>query len=128
MEKVNLEMPYDVALTTSENDSLFVVLLFTSLERADYFHHLLVWNYDVSLNVLKEEDGKFTFIFESSNSPQLIHIKTKRTLDNNPTLKKLLDESYKNYSYLTCGYTFEQRLYYNQERVYPLTLSHYDGK
>ena len=120
----DLELPYDVAVTTSDNDSFYIVFLFSSAEKAEYFHHILVFTREIDLKVLKEDSGKFTFIFESSNSPQTLVIKTNRTLENNPPLNKILDKDYREYSYLTFGYKEKEQLFYNQVNSYPLFLSY----
>lgn len=120
----DLELPYDVAVTTSDNDSFYIVFLFSSAEKAEYFHHILVFTREVDLKVLKEDSGKFTFIFESSNSPQALVIKTNRTLENNPPLNKILNKDYREYSYLTFGYKEKEQLFYDQVNSYPLFLSY----
>lgn len=120
----DLELPYDVAITTSDNDSFYIVFLFSSTQKAEYFHHILVFTREIDLKVLKEDSGKFTFIFESSNSPQALLIKTNRTLENNPSLNKILDKDYKEYSYLTFGYKEKEQLFYDQVNSYPLFLSY----
>ena len=120
----DLELPYDVAVTTSDNDSFYIVFLFSSAEKAEYFHHLMIFTREINLQVLIEDSGKFTFVFDSSNSPQTLLIKTGRTLENNPPLSKILDENYKEYSYLTFGYKVEEQLFYDQVNSYPLFLSY----
>ena len=121
----DLELPYDVAVTTSNNDSFYIVFLFSSAEKAEYFHKLLIFTREINLHVLKEDDGKFTFIFESTNSPQAIKIRTNRTLENNPPLNKILEDDYKEYSYLTFGYKENEQLFYDQNNAYPLFLNYY---
>ena len=120
----DLELPYDVAVTTSDNDSFYVVFLFSTAQKAEHFHQCLIYKREINLHVLKENNGKFTFVFESSNSPQAIFIKTNRTLENNPPLNKILDEDYKEYSYLTFGYKEKEQLFYDQVNSYPLFLSY----
>lgn len=120
----DLELPKDVAIIESENNSLFIVFIFSNVEKAEYFNHLLLFKREVDLNVHKEDSGKFTFVFSSSNSPHSIVIQTNRTLDNNPPLNKILDENYKEYSYLTCGYKVGEQVLYDTRNSYPLFLKY----
>lgn len=119
-----LELPYDVAVIQSANNSCYLVLLFTDAEKCEYFHGALIYNHECDLKVNVEDDGKHTFVFISSNSPQNIVIKTNRDLDNNVLLNILLDEDYKDYSYLTCGYKSGQQVYHLQDVAYPIVLSY----
>ena len=121
----DLELPYDVAVTTSENDSCFIVFLFSSAEKANYFFESLIYTRSCNLQVSKETDGKYTFHFQSSNSPLVLKIQTKRTIDNSPMLNILLDGNYKDYSYLSCGYKIEQQVLYPPDVAYPLFLSYF---
>jgi hypothetical protein len=121
----DLELPYDVAILTSVNDSCFFVFLFSSSEKSEYFYNTLIFNRECNLEVFKEKDDKFTFHFQSSNSPQTLKIKTNRTLENSPQLSLITDKNYKEYSYLTCGYKIEQQVFYPQEVAYPLNLSYF---
>lgn len=125
MIEVNLGLPYDVAVVTSDNESCFIVFLFPSTEKAEYFYNALILNRECNLEVFEESDNKYTFYFQSSNSPLTIKIPTSRTLDNSPQLKLMTDESYKEYSYLTCGYKIEQQVFYPQNVSYPLFLSYF---
>lgn len=125
MVQINLELPYDVAVVTSDNDSCFIVFLFSSAEKSEYFYNALILNRECDLQVFKEVSGKYTFYFNSSNSPQTLVIPTNRTLDNNEQLKKITDDNFKDYSYLTCGYKIEQQVFYPQNVAYPLTLSYF---
>lgn len=125
MISVNLELPYDVTVTTSDNDSFYVVFLFSSVEKSEYFYDALILNRECSLQVFEEFDGKYSFYFQSSNSPQILKIITNRTVDNSPQLKLITDTDYKEYSYLTCGYKIEQQVFYPQEVSYPLFLSYF---
>jgi len=120
----DLEFPYDVAITTSDNDSLYIVLLFKSQEKAEYFHKTLIFTREVDLHATKNKEGKFTFIFQSSNSPQSIVIPTNRSTTNNPPLLKLSDTNYKEYSYLSCGFKIKDQLMYDQANSYPLFLTY----
>lgn len=119
----DLELPYDVAVTTSENNSCFIVFLFKSAEKSEYFYNTLILNRECNLQVFEESDGKYTFYFQSSNSPQTLVIKTDRTLDNNSQLRLITDKDYKEYSYLTCGYKIEQQVF-RPQLSYPLFLSY----
>ena len=121
----DLELPYDVAVTTSENNSCFIVFLFKSVEKSEYFYNTLILNRECNLQVFEEADGKYTFYFQSSNSPQTLVIKTDRTLDNNSQLRLITNKDYKEYSYLTCGYKIEQQVFYPQNVSYPLFLSYF---
>lgn len=121
----DLELPYDVAITTSENNSCYIVFLFKSVEKSEYFYNTLILNRECNLQVFEEVDGKYTFYFQSSNSPQTLVIKTDRTLDNNSQLKLITDKDYKEYGYLTCGYKIEQQVFYPQDVAYPLFLSYF---
>ncbi|NJM80886.1 MAG: hypothetical protein HC854_17035 [Flavobacterium sp.] len=121
----DLELPYDVAVTTSDNDSCFIVFLFSSPEKSECFYNALIFNRECNLEVFEEPDGKHTFYFQSSNSPQTWVIKTDRTLENNSQLKLITDKDYKEYSYLTCGYKIEQQVFYPQDVAYPLFLSYF---
>lgn len=120
----DLEFPYDVAVIQSANNSCYLVLLFTNTEKCEYFYSVLIHNHTCDLKINVEDNGKHTFIFSSSNSPQNIIIKSNRDLDNNILLNMLLDEDYKDYSYLTCGYKNEQQVFHLQDVAYPLILSY----
>lgn len=120
----DLELPYDVAVTTSENNSCFIVFLFKSVEKSEYFYNTLILNRECNLQVFEEAGCKYTFYFQSSNSPQTLVIKTDRTLDNNSQLRLITNKDYKEYSYLTCGYKIEQQVFYPQNVSYPLFLSY----
>jgi hypothetical protein len=120
----NLELPYDVVVVTSDNDSIFIVLLFSSADTGYNFYKTLMFNKELILYLKKESDDRFSFIFESSASSQIIKINTKRTLKNNPNLNKLLDESYLEYSYLTYGYLNSEQLLYNSQNSYPLFVKY----
>jgi hypothetical protein len=124
MKEVNLELPYDVAVITSDNGSCFIVFLFSSTEKSEYFYSALIFNRKCNLEVFKEDDGKYSFYFQSSNSPQTLKIATSRTLNNSPQLALITEESYKDYTYLTCGYKIEQQVFYPQDVAYPLFLTY----
>ena len=124
MIDINLELPYDVAIVTSDNDSCFIVFLFKSVEKSELFYNALILNRECNLEVFEETDGKYTFYFQSSNSLQTLKVKTNRTLENSPQLKLITDKDYKDYSYLTCGYKVEQQVFYPQNVSYPLFLSY----
>lgn len=119
----NLELPYDVAVTTSENNSCFIVFLFKSVKKSEYFYNTLILNRECNLQVFEEADGKYTFYFQSYNSPMTMKIPTSRTLDNSPQLSLITDEDYKEYSYLTCGYKIGQQVF-RPQLSYPLFLSY----
>lgn len=121
----DLELPYDVAVVTSDNDSCFIVFLFSSVEKAEFFFECLIYKKECNLEVFEESDGKYTFYFQSSNSPQTLKIKTDRTVENSPQLSLILDSNYKDYSYLSCGYKIEQQVFYPQDVAYPLFLSYF---
>lgn len=124
MKTINLEKPQDVAPIVTENKSLNLVLIFSNFEKAELFHQALIFNHDIGLQVIKEDSGTFTFIFESSNSPLATVIPTKRTIDNNPTLKFITDKNFKDYVYLTFGYKNGQQVMYNQSHSYPVSLTY----
>ena len=124
MKSINLELPYDVAIITSDNVSCFIVFLFKSVEKSELFYNALILDRECNLEVFEEVDGKYTFYFQSSNSPQTLKVKTNRTLENSPLLELITDKDYKDYSYLTCGYKVEQQVFYPQNISYPLFLSY----
>lgn len=125
MININLELPYDVAIVTSDNNSCFIVFLFKSVEKSELFYNTLILDRECNLEVFEEADGKYTFYFQSSNSPQTLKVKTNRTLENSPQLKLITNKDYKDYSYLTCGYKVEHQVFYPQNVSYPLFLSYF---
>lgn len=96
--------PYDVAILSEPNDSLKIVFLFKTPSDAALFYSALLKDKDFSLNVMKYDEGNYSFFLKSSNSPNIIEIHTSRTDENNPQIKMLSDTNYKDYTYLTCGY------------------------
>ncbi|MFV8333546.1 hypothetical protein [Flavobacterium sp. GSP14] len=124
MKIINLPIPLDVAPIISENKSLMLVILFNTPERAEIFHQHFIFNQEISLDVLENEDKTFTFVLHSSNSPQYAAIKTRRTVDNNPPLKAIADNDFKDYVYLTFGYKKNKQVLYNQSHSYPVFLNY----
>jgi hypothetical protein len=100
--------PYDVATLIKPNQSVSIVLLFRNGNDAGRFFHAFFKNKDFDLDIIKQDDGKYSFQIESSNSPSTVVVNTQRTEKNNETIKKLTDPDYRDYVYLTCGYKNEQ--------------------
>ena len=106
MKIVNLPIPLDVAPILTQNNSLMLVILFENSERAEKFHKY------------------FIFIIHSSNSAHSASISTKRTVENNPPLKVITDNDFKDYVYLTFGYKEKGQVLYNQSHSYPIFLNY----
>ena len=124
MKTINLPLPYDVAPIVTKNNSLMLVILFNTPERAEIFHQYLIYNQEISMDFVENKDKTFTFILHSSNSPQATIIKSGRTVENNPPLKLITDDNFKDYVYITFGYKHEQQVLYNQSYSYPVFLNY----
>ena len=116
---MKLALPTDVAPIKTENESLFLVFIFPDEETSWSFYLGLIKDKEISLGILKEDTGTYTFIFRSSNSPQEFHIKTPRTVENNSQLKMITNPDYTDYCYLSCGYKAkqQQQILYNPEGI-----------
>lgn len=121
-EVYGLEFPHNVALETTVNDSLFIVLLFSSPAKSEYFYNTLINGRECDLNVFKEDNGNYTFIFRTNISPQDIVIKSDRNLNNTPKLSLITNPDYQDYSYLTCGFLEKEKVFYPKDVSYPLFL------
>lgn len=124
MKPINLPLPYDVAPIVTPNNSLMLVILFDTPERAEMFHKYLIYEQEIRMDFMENKDKTFTFILYSSNSPQATVIKSGRTLENNPPLKLIIDDNFKDYVYITFGYKHEQQVLYNQSHSYPVFLNY----
>lgn len=124
MKVVNLPNPLDVVPILTQNNSLMLVILFENSERAEKLYQYFIYNHEISLAVIENKDKEFTFIIHSNNSAHSASISTKRTVENNPPLKCITDNNFKDYVYLTFGYKEKGQVLYNQSHSYPIFLNY----
>lgn len=124
MKVVNLPIPLDVVPILTQNNSLMLVILFENSERAEKLYQYFIYNHEISLDVIENKDKEFTFIIHSNNSAHSSSISTKRTVENNPPLKCITDNNFKDYVYLALGYKEKGQVLYNQSHSYPIFLNY----
>lgn len=117
---MEIVLPNDVATIKTDNGSCFIVFIFPNEQLAHNFFLALVKDHEIGLKVAEEENGKFTFIFSSSNTPGTIIVSTNRTKENNENLNMITNPDFRDYTYLSCGYRSDENpdhVMYNHEGV-----------
>lgn len=117
---MEIVLPNDVATIKTDNGSCFIVFIFPNEQLAHNFFLAFVKDWEIGLKVAEEENGKFTFIFMSSNTPGTIIVSTNRTKENNENLDMITNPEFKDYTYLSCGYRSVENhdhVMYNHEGV-----------
>lgn len=115
--------PKDVATIETENNSINLVLIMDNERHATLYMDKVISNNHIKINIRKDKNLNRNFEVIINDNPKSFIIQTKRNINNNSSLLKLMDSSLSDYFYLTTGFvhhTGEMR--YDPQNSVPVEL------